>query len=168
MRKLSILKALIDFIWFVNCLPFLLFMLIITVIVFFDVEAIEIFDSIEIDSSMSPWFIKLFMVCIDILCGVAVYCFYLFRKTLTCFRRRKPFDDLVIDNYNKIGKLLFGLGIVCAVLFFCINLFFKNRFTINLGVTPYLLMSCLGLFFMVLSEAFKIAKTAKEENELTV
>jgi len=168
MRKLSILKALVDFIWFVNCLPLLLFMLIITVIIFFDVDAIQIFDSIEIDSSMSSWFIKLFMICIDILCGVLVYSFHLFRMTLGCFRRRKPFDNLVITNFDKIGKLLFGLGIVCTVLFFCVHLYFKSRLTINLGITPYVFMACLGLFFMVLSEVFKIAKTAREENELTV
>ena len=43
-----------------------------------------------------------------------------------------------------------------------------GEFKINLGLTPYLILICLGLFFMVLSEVFKVAKHAKEENELTV
>ena len=30
------------------------------------------------------------------------------------------------------------------------------------------MLICLGLFFMVLSEVFKVAKRAKEENNLTI
>lgn len=74
----------------------------------------------------------------------------------------------MINNFNKIGILLVASGIVASVLFFVFKLFIENKFEISLGLSPYLLLVCLGLFFMVLSEVFKIAKEAKEENQLTI
>jgi hypothetical protein len=67
-----------------------------------------------------------------------------------------------------MGNLLVATGIAATVLFFVIKLIFESRFEIHLGLTPYVFIVCLGLFFMVLSEIFKIAKTAKQENDLTI
>jgi hypothetical protein len=91
-----------------------------------------------------------------------------FRKTLRYFQKVKPFHDEVIANFYKIGYLLTGIGLGSSVLFFLMRILFENKFKIHLGLSPYLMLVCLGLFFMVLSEVFKVAKHAKEENELTV
>jgi hypothetical protein len=51
---------------------------------------------------------------------------------------------------------------------FLYRLLYKSKFEIDLSFSPFILTLALGLFFMVLSEVFKIARTAKEENELTI
>ena len=84
------------------------------------------------------------------------------------FQKVKPFHLDVIQNFYKIGYLLIAVGFVGSMLTFVSRLVVKGEFKINLGLTPYLILICLGLFFMVLSEVFKVAKHAKEENELTV
>ena len=48
------------------------------------------------------------------------------------------------------------------------QLILTSQFKVYVGISPQIMITCLGLFFMVLSEVFKIAKAAKEENELTV
>jgi membrane protease YdiL (CAAX protease family) len=129
--------------------------------------------------TLSPWFqneiqedSKLYaQVYTVIVVGVAyvlIYSFFLFRKTLRYFQKVKPFDQKVIRYFNTIGMLLSISGLTASVLTFLSRLVFKNSIEINLGITPYLFLICLGLFFMVLSEVFKVAKHAKEENELTV
>jgi hypothetical protein len=45
---------------------------------------------------------------------------------------------------------------------------FKQEISLEFGLNTHLTLICLGLFFMVLSEVFKIAKTAKQENDLTI
>ncbi|WP_414692206.1 DUF2975 domain-containing protein [Olleya sp. UBA1516] len=37
-----------------------------------------------------------------------------------------------------------------------------------MGFSSFLIMLCFGLFFMVLSEVFKVAKYTKQENDLTI
>jgi hypothetical protein len=97
-----------------------------------------------------------------------IYFIYIFIKTLRYFQQVKPFHIDVINNFNKIGRLFSVIGIAGSLLFFVARLILKNEFKIHFGLSPYLLLICLGLFFMILSEVFKVAKHAKEENELTI
>ncbi|WP_370390492.1 DUF2975 domain-containing protein [uncultured Winogradskyella sp.] len=169
MRKLVILKSLVDFIWIVTCLPLIPLLMVFLVMFLMDADIL----------TLSPWFqneiqedSKLYaQVYTVIVVGVAyvlIYSFFLFRKTLRYFQKVKPFDQKVIRYFNTIGMLLSISGLIASVLTFLARLVFKNSIEINLGITPYLFLICLGLFFMVLSEVFKVAKHAKEENELTV
>jgi hypothetical protein len=59
-------------------------------------------------------------------------------------------------------------GISSSILFFVFRLFSDSKFQMSLGLTPYIFVICLGLFFMILSEVFMVAKHAKDENELTI
>jgi hypothetical protein len=43
----------------------------------------------------------------------------------------------------------------------------KNNISLSLGLNPFIMLFSLGLFFLVLSEVFTIAKSIKEENDLT-
>jgi Na+-driven multidrug efflux pump len=99
---------------------------------------------------------------------LGMYCFYLFRKTLRYFQQVKPFDKDVIANFYKIGWLLSIVGSIGSIGFFLGHILLQHQIKLNLGFSPYLTIICLGLFFMVLSELFKVAKKAKEENELTI
>ncbi|REG89122.1 DUF2975 domain-containing protein [Winogradskyella sediminis] len=169
MRKLIILKSLIDFVWIVTCIPGILICLFLAVYMFVAPESLNLFldadDSIIETSVLS---VQLFGLVFIVLGFVTIYCVYLFRKTLRYFQRVKPFHADVITNFYKIGYLLTGVGIIASVLIFLGQLVFTSQLKINLGLSPYLMLICLGLFFMVLSEVFKVAKKAKEENELTV
>ncbi|WP_299382620.1 DUF2975 domain-containing protein [uncultured Lacinutrix sp.] len=169
MKKLNILKSLVDFIWIFTCIPLILLLLFVSVFVFIDssiTEAVLNVDTSEVANSSASVIITTLVLATVLLIGI--YCFYLFRKTLRYFQQRKPFHDYVIATYHKMGNLLVATGIVATVLFFVIKLIFESRFEIHLGLTPYVFIVCLGLFFMVLSEIFKIAKTAKQENDLTI
>ena len=169
MKKLVILKSLVDFIWIVTCIPLMPVMLFFCVFMFVNPETVDIFFDNEktvLDSSQLS--IQLFMLISVALIFVGIYCFYLFRKTLRYFQKVKPFHKDVISNFYKIGYLLSGIGVLGTVLVFVGRLVLKSELKINFGISPYLVTICLGLFFMVLSEVFKVAKQAKEENELTV
>jgi len=168
MRKLVILKSLIDFLWIITCIPLIPIMLFFSVYMFFNDNILKIFNVLEEGVIITPWSLKVLVLLVMSLVLISIYCFYLFRKTLRYFQQRKPFDSYVIKTYNKIGNLLLFSGIVGSILNFIFLLVFKGKFMINIGLSPYLFVICLGLFFMVLSETFKIAKTAKEENELTI
>jgi hypothetical protein len=169
MRKLTILKSLVDFIWIITCIPLIPILLFFAVYIFINDEAISLFiNSGDGAMDFSSVWTKVFLISLFVLIYVVIYCVYLFRKTLRTFQQRKPFSITVIDNFNTIGKLLVISGISFSLLVFIYNLIFEGKFKISLGVTSYLGIVCLGLFFLVLSEVFKIAKTAKEENELTV
>ncbi|MGB0982089.1 MAG: DUF2975 domain-containing protein [Winogradskyella sp.] len=166
MRKLVILKSLVDFIWFVTCIPLIGLLLFFSVYMFIDLDVLPLIFNVKANESLV--LLQAFSVLFIAICFIGIYCFYLFRKTLSYFQQVRPFDKVVIQNFYKIGYLLTIIGCFGSVLFFVSKVVIKNKFEINLGVSPYLILICLGLFFMVLSEVFKIAKRAKEENNLTV
>ncbi|WP_044404797.1 DUF2975 domain-containing protein [Lacinutrix sp. Hel_I_90] len=168
MKKLIILKSLVDFIWIVTCIPLIPLTLFISVYMFFNDEVLKVFNVLNQGVIITPWYLKVFVLLIALLLFVSIYSFYLFRKTLRFFQKRKPLDDFVIINYKKIGNLLMVSGCSGSLISFGFHLFLKQRLQLNFGLGPYLFLVCLGLFFLVLSETFKVAKEAKEENELTV
>ena len=136
---------------------------------FINPESLDvIFDVDESIINASTLTIQFFVLVIAAITLVGIYCIYLFRKTLRYFQQVKPFHIDVINNFNEIGRLLSVIGIAGSLLFFVARLVLKNEFKIHLGLSPYIMLICLGLFFMVLSEVFKVAKHAKEENDLTV
>lgn len=169
MKKLIILKSLIDFIWIVTCIPLIGVLIFLLVYMFIELDTIDILFFENISFKESPNGVKQLFGAIYILLAFGViYCFFLFRKTLRYFQKVKPFHDTVINNFHIIGFSLTIIGIIGIILLFCSRIYFKNEFKTSFGVTPQLTLACLGLFFMVLSEIFKIAKLAKEENDLTI
>lgn len=168
MRKLNILKAIVDFIWFVTLIPLIIVAIIVAVYMFFDPSIIDLVKFNEMQESAPAWKMQLLIIVAVLLIFGFVYCFYLFRSTLRYFQKAQPFHSNVIFNYNKIGNWLLTLGILSSLVLFLSKLLIESRFVIDVGLSPYLLIICSGLFFKVLSETFKIAKHAKEENELTV
>jgi len=128
----------------------------------------SILNDISFEENPPNYLKQIFGLLFIVITSVSIYCLYIFRKTLRYFQKTKPFHNDVIENFYKIGYLLVGVGIGGTLMSFTSRLLFRGQLTINLGLTPYVILICLGLFFMVLSEVFKIAKHAKEENELTV
>lgn len=47
-------------------------------------------------------------------------------------------------------------------------MYFKEKVSISVALDQNVVTICLGLFFLILSEIFKIAKNQKQENDLTI
>lgn len=169
MKKLVVLKSLVDYTWLISCIPLLIALPVIVIWMFIDSKLIEKLNLVTEESTSTELIYAMFyVILISILIYVGIYCFYLFRKTLRYFQKSKPFHSDVIRNFNKIGKLLNVIGIGGCLGIFFGQFFLKNVLSISFGISPYVMIICLGLFFMILSELFKVAKVAKEENELTI
>lgn len=99
--------------------------------------------------------------------GFWAYALYLFKTVLSHFKRQQFFHDKVIAMLDQTGKAIlvgFAFDIVPEFLYDAIR-FGDLNFEMN-TYTFFVLM--LGLFFIVLSEVFLMAKGLKEENDLTV
>ena len=167
MRKLSILKAIIDLLYYIS-IPILIivFLLIPYILLGDETSSLPIkingqtLTSDDVES-------KLFFLIGITSYLLIIYCIYLFRKILALFVKTDVFNKEVITNFNKIGMLIIIYALINLLCSFLYDISNKD-ISLELGSSPYLIMLCLGLFFMVLSEIFKITKSQKEEIELTV
>ena len=168
MRKLNILKAIVDFIWIVSMPIIPIIILLVPALFFYDnLSDLNIkINGIELISN--DVFAKILMSISVILYLLIIYCIYLFKKVLLFFTRTKIFDQVVIKSFSKIGNILTLTGIMYVVISFISKAYFEQKLTIELSLNPNLILICMGLFFIILSEIFKIAKNAKQENDLTI
>ncbi len=67
-----------------------------------------------------------------------------------------------------MGVLLVVSSFIMGIPSILYEVFYAENVTITFGFTPFILLLCLGFFFMILSEIFKISRNMKEENELTI
>jgi len=168
MRKLNILKSILDFLWIVS-MPIIIIILIFIPALFFVDDLKGIPFAINGQDLLAIDFIsKIILSLVMISYLILLYCLFLFRKVLRFFQQLKLFDVFVHTTMNKIGLLLIISAFLSGVPSFLYSIIYNNKFEIDLSFSPFILTLSLGLFFMVLSEVFKIAKTAKEENELTI
>jgi hypothetical protein len=170
MKKLQFLKTLLHFIWFFSIIGIIGMAIFIPFQFFsndpFDIP-IKINGKILLAVDLTTKIILTFMV--------IAYCFFVYgiyhlKKVLDLFSKRIIFDESIILLLHQIG-----LNFILASLFTGLPLlFYKIIHEGNIGIefgggfSSFLFTSSLGLFFMVLSDVFKVAKTMKEENELTV
>ena len=99
-----------------------------------------------------------------------VYAIYLFKKIVNLFINQKIFDDITIKNLGIIGKIFIIITLVINSIEFVIKVTttHKTEIVISSGFDSFLFTIAIGLFFIIMSEVFKIAKNLKEENELTI
>jgi hypothetical protein len=98
--------------------------------------------------------------------SLIIYGLFLFRKLLRLFQLRIIFDMEIVSLMKRLGFVI----ILSALLGGIPNLILEiinNNISLSLGLNPFVLLFSLGLFFLVLSEVFTIAKHLKEENDLT-
>ncbi|NQY27943.1 MAG: DUF2975 domain-containing protein [Flavobacteriaceae bacterium] len=167
MRKLLLLKTIIDILWIIS-MPILLIILFIIPYIFLSDDYSSIPIKINENTISHIDFISKGVLSIMASSTLLVlYCIYLFKKVLLLFSQRRMFDDSVLINLNKIGEILIWFSIINIIGSFIYNLNL-NKVSFEISISPLILTLSLGLFFMVLSEIFKIAKDTKEENDLTV
>ncbi|AWH84628.1 hypothetical protein HYN59_05620 [Flavobacterium album] len=95
------------------------------------------------------------------------YALYLFKKILTQFKKQHFFQEQITSLLDQTGKAIligFFFDIVPEFLYDAI-LFGDLNFEFN---TYTFFVVLLGLFFIVLSDVFILAKGSRENNDLTV
>lgn len=170
MKKLHLLKTLVDLFWFFAVLSTVAIVIFVPIFLFSD-KLTEVPAKIngEIITTMD-FTAKLILLGFVIAYGFFIYGIFLFRKVLNYFLKREIFHDNVIKLFDKIGKMFFTASIISFVVGFVFRSYNENKvhFGIEAGADSFLLSASIGLFFMVLSEVFAIGKNIKEENELTI
>ncbi len=167
MRKIHVLKAIVDLVWILTCLLIPFIIICIPLLFIYDIGDLNISIS-NINLSTLTNFGKTLISISLISYLMLIYSLFLFRKVLGYFLRLKIFDFYVIKTFQKIGILLSISGLISLAISIISNLYFNQKFKLEIGMNEHIIMICLGLFFMILSEIFKIGKISKEENDLTV
>ena len=88
---------------------------------------------------------------------------------MSLFQKRIIFEKENIRLLNEIGLCFLATSILSGIPILIYQIIYK-KISLEFGgsFNSFLFSSSLGLFFMVLSEVFKIAKKSKEENGLTI
>lgn len=167
MKKINILKAIVDLLWIFS-MPVVLIIIGISFTTFFvDLSDLNIeLDTININQN--DLFSKILFVISSLNYLLLIVALYFFRKVVTNFVRVTVFEELVISSFKKIGNLLTFSGFISLIISIIGKIYFEQKVSLEFGLNQHLVIICLGLFFLVLSEIFKIAKNAKQENDLTI
>ena len=160
MRKIYILKAIVELLWIVTMPIILLIPLMIFLIFNYDLNDLDFFKINDISLSVSTLLGKVIISILLLSYGFLIYSLYLFKKTLRYFLQLKIFDNYIIISFHKIGVLLTIWGMLTSILTFFSRLYFKQKIVFSIGLNEHIVVLCLGLFFMILSEVFKIAKNS--------
>lgn len=170
MRKIYFLRAVLEFM-----LYFLIIggvgLLIATPFILIDSDwGVPIKINGVVNSSFDSVYSKIGLVVSVLSYFLFVYAIYLFKKTINLFIKGKIFDDQVILNLNRIGKIFIIVTLITNGLEFILKVTTtqKAELMINSGFDSFLFTISIGLFFIIMSEVFKISKKIKEENELTI
>ena len=167
MKKIHVLKAIVDFV-FILSTPLILLCIALAIGVFF-VDLSELNITINsINYIRNDIFSNILISISSLNYLLIIAALYFFRKVLHYFLRVKIFEDYVINSFLKIGNLLLISGIISLVISFVSSLYIESKIHFDFGLNQHIIIICLGLFFMILSEIFKIAKDAKQENDLTI
>ncbi|GAB7255572.1 DUF2975 domain-containing protein [Polaribacter sp. OB-PA-B3] len=167
MKKLNVLKAIVDLLWIFS-MPIVIIIIGISIAVFFvDLGDLNIkMNSINFTNDTLLSKILLSVSALNYL--LIITALYFFRKVLHLFIRVKIFEETVIIYFKKTGNLLAISGIISLLISFTSKIYFDHKVSLEFGLNQHLVIICLGLFFLTLSEIFKIAKNTKLENDLTI
>lgn len=166
MRKLNFLKGIVDFVWITMLImiPFLLFFIVMVVI---DSEPLDV--PIKVNGTILEVVDLRTKVLFGFLCisaSLIIYGLFLFRKLLRLFQLKIIFDLEIVILMKRLGFVIILSALLGGIPNFILEIV-KNNISLSLGLNPFVLLFSLGLFFLVLSEVFVIAKHLKEENDLT-
>lgn len=168
MKRLQFLKALVHIAFILSFIGLIFMVPTLIIIAFMPGQIPFTINGEKADSLTAEYYILLVLMIIGY--AFFVYALHLFRKVLDLFSKRKIFHDDVIKHFDQIGKAVLIGYLISAVPAYLYNLIVEGDldFTLSFSFNTSLLILGLSLFCMVLSEVFLIAKTMKEENDLTI
>ena len=123
MRKIKILKAIVDFIWWTSFIGGTVIFFILIGIVIGIIPMSPNFTINNIDTENLTIFQQSILIILNLVNLLIVYCIYLFRQIIHSFNSLKIFDYLIIKNFNKIGFCLTIVGIAYILNTFLTHLF---------------------------------------------
>lgn len=170
MKKINILKTIVDLLWIFSMSVVLIIIGVSFTTFFIDLSDLSdlniTINTLDINTNSS--FSKILFVISSLNYLLLIVALYFFRKVLTNFVRVRVFEEAVISSFKKIGNLLTFSGFISLIISIIGKIYFEQKVSLEFGLNQHLVLICLGLFFLVLSEIFKIAKKAKQENDLTI
>ena len=167
MKKINILKTIVDLLWIFS-MPVVLIIIGVSFTTFFvDLSDLNI-ELNTINMNQNDLFSKILFVVSSLNYLLLIVALYFFRKVLTNFIRVRIFEEVVISSFKKIGNLLTFSGFISLIISIIGKIYFEQKVSLEFGLNQHLVIICMGLFFLVLSEIFKIAKNTKQENDLTI
>ena len=167
MRKIKILKAIVDFIWWTSFIGGTVIFFILIGIVIGIIPMSPNFTINNIDTENLTIFQQSILIILNLVNLLIVYCIYLFRQIIHSFNSLNIFNSLIIKNFNSIGASLIIVGLAYILNNFLTPIF-SNQIRLKLEFGFGTGCICLGLFAIILSEIFTIARNAKQENDLTI
>ena len=170
MKKINILKTIVDLLWIFSMSVVLIIIGVSFTTFFIDLSDLSdlniTINTLDINTNSS--FSKILFVISSLNYLLLIVALYFFRKVLTNFVRVRVFEEAVISSFKKIGNLLTFSGFISLIISIIGKIYFEQKVSLEFGLNQHLVLICLGLFFLVLSEIFKIAKNTKQENDLTI
>ncbi|WP_310377413.1 DUF2975 domain-containing protein [Flavobacterium sp.] len=170
MKKVKVLKTLLDFFWYTTIVgTFTVAIIFVFVIISEDSfkTSIDIFGEKIIPSPQETILLILLSL---ILLGSIFNALFNLRKLIALFDKCIIFDNQNIRFLKNIGTSLMFTALLILILIIAGNYILLNNGVLK-GSFPFgyiFLTAISGLFFLVLSEVFNIAKMTKEENDLTI
>ena len=167
MRKLKILKSLVDFLFITTscAVP----ILIIGIPAVFMLSENITSDFLKIDVAEKITIMHRFFIAILLLSYLLIYyTIYKFRVVLSEFVRARIFTEKVINNLKTAGNVLMISGLLMIISEVGLKLAIESKISFEFGISTQFLCICFGLFFVVLSEIFRVSKSMKQENDLTI
>lgn len=168
MKRLSLLKTLVTILFILSVIGFIFSiptLLIISIFPELVPFAIDGTNAKEIGNETLIYFFVLII-------GYAffIYAAFLFKNVLGLFEKKKIFHDDVIKNFSQTGKAIIIGGLITIGANFLYGVLVEQyiELSASLDFDSSLFILGLGLFFIVLSDVFLMAKALKEENDLTV
>ncbi|WP_329805908.1 DUF2975 domain-containing protein [Flavobacterium facile] len=167
MRKLNFLKTIVDYLWMISLITYPLLLLFSIITIFnnevFDVPIKLYGNEVILDSVIH----KIGFLILVSGFSLVILAIYNFRKLLRLLQEKKIFETETSSLFYKIGQLIIYFSFIDIIVETILNLS-KNNVILNIGFGTFLSFLSLGLFFIVLSEVFKIGQKIKEQNELTI
>jgi hypothetical protein len=165
MRKLNILKSIVDCVLIVISTIFL-FVIIISILFILDSEILTIagkslLNGIKI---IGIWG-KIALIISLANSALILYILFNFKILLENFLEKLIFEIETCMLLNRIGKLIIYSSFIDILSELILKL---SKSEIGFSFSSFLYGLSMGLFFLVLAEVFKMAKDLKEENELTI
>jgi hypothetical protein len=170
MRKLNVLKTVLDFFWLSSLLA--IFALILYLPFYFLDPEMKIPVQINGQEISNQTIFSKVIICLNVISSlIFLYSIYLLRKAIILFQKREIFNNEIVRLFNLIGKSIIASSIISTFSIYTYNIIERNDLSLFLAFGSYdsfIISISLGLFFMVISEVFMIAIKMKEENDLTV
>lgn len=167
MKKLNILKTIVDYLWMISisCYPLIVLYMIFVILTNKKIDIPLKINGQQLE--LTDIWNKLAFLMLIIGFGLLLFALFKFRRLLQLFKYAKIFEFEVSILFKEIGILIICYSFIDLLAELILKLS-ENTIEVNFGFSSFLSFLSLGLFLLVLSEVFSIGLNMKVQNELTI